>query len=71
MRYYKGMEKKCASCGGTGQLGHFQGISRFIITWEECSDCLGSGIAAVTEQEKKEKNATTTVPPPNTTENQE
>ena len=62
MRYYNGMKNSCKTCGGTGQLGYFQGVSRFIITWEECADCLGSGIDAVTGPEREENPAARTMP---------
>ena len=43
---YKGfMKKPCATCGGTGQIGYFQGESRFLLTWEECPRCSGTGIS--------------------------
>lgn len=31
-------------CGGSGQTGSFRGESRFLITWEGCPDCAGSGV---------------------------
>ncbi len=37
------MKKVCDICGGSGQTGSFQGVSRFVITWEECSECDGKG----------------------------
>jgi DnaJ-class molecular chaperone len=37
------MKKTCDGCGGSGQTGSFQGESRFIITWEECPECCGTG----------------------------
>jgi len=38
-------EKKdiCPVCGGTGQVSFFQGVSRFLLTTEECSECAGTG----------------------------
>lgn len=38
-------EKKevCPTCGGTGDIGFFQGESRFFITREECPACCGLG----------------------------
>jgi DnaJ-class molecular chaperone len=70
MRYYNEMKKTCQTCGGTGQLGHFQGVSRFIITWVECADCLGSGIDTIAEPDNEEKPAAKTLPTSNDTENQ-
>ncbi|MCL1979868.1 MAG: hypothetical protein FWG62_02180 [Proteobacteria bacterium] len=42
---YKKAEKKrvCNTCGGSGQIGYFQGESRFFITREECPACCGVG----------------------------
>jgi DnaJ-class molecular chaperone len=33
----------CPSCGGSGQLGSFGGVSRFVISWDECDECCGTG----------------------------
>lgn len=71
MRYYKGMKNTCQTCGGTGQLGHFQGVSRFIITWVECADCLGSGIDAIAGPENEEKPAAKTIQNSDDPENKE
>jgi DnaJ-class molecular chaperone len=35
--------KVCNTCGGSGEIGFFQGESRFFITREECPACLGLG----------------------------
>jgi len=37
------MRKPCIACGGTGQVAYFQGVSRFLLTWEECPQCGGTG----------------------------
>ncbi len=44
MHYNMNMEEVCDICGGTGQLGIFRGLSRFIMTYEECPECYGTGI---------------------------
>lgn len=44
MLYYDVMEKVCDICGGSGQIGQFLGVSRFVITWEECPECCGTGV---------------------------
>lgn len=36
-------EKICDACSGTGQLQTFKGVSRFLLTAEECPDCAGTG----------------------------
>lgn len=33
----------CNTCGGSGEIGFFQGESRFVITREECPACCGFG----------------------------
>lgn len=38
------MKNPCDICGGSGQLGVFRGLSRFVITWEECPECFGTGL---------------------------
>lgn len=35
--------KVCPTCGGIGEIGYFQGESRFFITREECPNCCGCG----------------------------
>jgi len=36
-------KKVCNTCGGSGEIGFFQGESRFFITREECPACCGLG----------------------------
>lgn len=36
-------KKICNTCGGIGEIGYFQGESRFFITREECPACCGIG----------------------------
>lgn len=36
-------KKVCPTCGGNGEIGYFQGESRFFITREECPVCCGVG----------------------------
>ncbi len=36
-------KKVCQTCGGSGEIGFFQGESRFFITREECPACFGCG----------------------------
>lgn len=33
----------CPTCGGSGEIGFFQGESRFLLTREECPACFGLG----------------------------
>ncbi|KJS03406.1 MAG: hypothetical protein VR65_01775 [Desulfobulbaceae bacterium BRH_c16a] len=34
----------CPGCGGSGQTSYFAGESRFMLTWEDCPDCCGTGV---------------------------
>ncbi|MCP4342249.1 MAG: hypothetical protein GY799_26080, partial [Desulfobulbaceae bacterium] len=34
----------CPGCGGSGQTSYFGGASRFMLSWEDCPDCCGTGI---------------------------
>jgi DnaJ-class molecular chaperone len=34
----------CPGCGGSGQTSFFGGESRFMLTWEDCPDCCGTGV---------------------------
>ena len=50
----------CAGCGGSGQLSFFRGVSRFVMDWEDCPDCFGTGVVqgAGNENEKEGENTT-------------
>jgi DnaJ-class molecular chaperone len=37
------MKKICPICHGSGQLSSFKGVSRFLLSWEECPECGGLG----------------------------
>lgn len=37
------MKKTCEICNGSGQLSSFKGVSRFLLSWEECPRCAGLG----------------------------
>ncbi|MBU0729016.1 MAG: hypothetical protein KKE17_09865 [Proteobacteria bacterium] len=37
------MKKVCEVCGGSGQISYFKGVSRFLLSTEECPQCLGLG----------------------------
>jgi len=46
--YNEGMAKKkqkkmCDVCGGSGQTSFFKGVSRFLLSVEECAECAGTG----------------------------
>jgi len=46
----------CPGCGGSGQTSYFGGASRFMLTWEDCPDCCGTGV--VLDQEKSIQKGT-------------
>jgi len=60
----KEARKICNTCGGNGEIGYFQGESRFFITREECPACYGvgsvldeeSGAPSEQKAEKKEED---------------
>jgi len=33
----------CEFCQGSGQLASFLGVSRFLLTWDDCPQCGGTG----------------------------
>lgn len=37
------MKEVCQFCGGSGQISFFKGVSRFLLSWEECPECAGLG----------------------------
>ncbi len=39
----KTTQKTCEGCGGSGQISFFRGVSRFVMDWDDCPDCLGTG----------------------------
>lgn len=36
--------KICDLCNGSGQISFFQGVSRFLLTVDECPHCAGTGL---------------------------
>jgi DnaJ-class molecular chaperone len=49
------MKKTCEICGGSGQTSYFKGVSRFLLSVEECAVCNGVGYTIVEDDKKKEK----------------
>ncbi len=45
----------CILCNGSGQISYFKGVSRFLLSEEECPECGGTGFIFVDEKEKKQK----------------
>ena len=47
------MKKECDICGGAGQVSFFKGVSRFLLSWEECPECNGIGYTIVRGDDKE------------------
>jgi DnaJ-class molecular chaperone len=45
--------KPCEVCEGSGQVCEFRGVSRFVLTWEDCPACGGMGV--IPDQAEPEK----------------
>ena len=55
----------CPGCGGSGQTSFFGGASRFMLTWEDCPDCCGTGIVLdAPEPEQQDKDDEKDIPEP-------
>ena len=52
------MKKLCAVCEGSGQISYFKGVSRFVVSWDECPECAGLGyiISDNDDGESEEEN---------------
>ncbi|MBW2506715.1 MAG: hypothetical protein JRD19_06585 [Deltaproteobacteria bacterium] len=48
----KDKKKFCEVCGGTGQVSYFKGVSRFLLSNDECAACAGTGYELDTADEK-------------------
>ncbi len=48
--------KVCDTCGGSGEIGYFQGESRFFITREECPACCGLGYVFEEDEDSPEED---------------
>ena len=46
----------CDVCGGTGQVSYFKGVSRFLLSTEECSECAGTGYQLSSAGDKIKNN---------------
>ena len=47
----------CPGCGGSGQTSYFAGESRFMLTWEDCPDCSGTGVLLAENDEKDQESS--------------
>jgi DnaJ-class molecular chaperone len=49
--------KVCEICQGSGQVCEFRGVSRFVLTWDDCPVCGGLGfITEAPEPPEKKEN---------------
>jgi hypothetical protein len=48
-------KKICEICEGSGQVCSFKGVSRFVLSWEDCPLCGGLGFTASTLEQDEEK----------------
>ena len=46
----------CPFCGGSGQQSSFKGVSRFLLSVEECPECAGLGYSVKGEPPPEEPN---------------
>jgi DnaJ-class molecular chaperone len=49
------MKETCPTCGGSGQICFFQGVSRFLLSAEECPSCTGLGVVMADDSDKPQK----------------
>jgi DnaJ-class molecular chaperone len=47
------MKKECDTCGGSGQISYFKGVSRFLLSVEECDVCNGIGYTIVADDDQE------------------
>ena len=52
----KGQKRECEICGGSGQRSFFKGVSRFLLSVEECEECAGTGFQLNAVEDEKENN---------------
>jgi len=53
----KKRKKTCEVCGGTGQISYFKGVSRFLLSTDECEACAGTGCILDAAEQKTEEGA--------------
>lgn len=47
-------KKTCDGCGGSGQISFFRGVSRFVMDWDDCPDCSGTGYVEASASPEKD-----------------
>jgi len=55
----KDSSKTCPVCGGIGRVSFFKGVSRFLLSTEECQECAGTGCQLESEKDQREKQKPT------------
>jgi DnaJ-class molecular chaperone len=53
------MKETCPTCGGSGQICFFQGVSHFLLSSEECPSCTGLGFVRADDSKKPQKSKKT------------
>jgi DnaJ-class molecular chaperone len=48
-------KKSCEICEGSGQVCSFKGVSRFVLSWEDCPLCGGMGFIVSALEPEMEK----------------
>ncbi|MDX1776662.1 MAG: hypothetical protein R3297_08770 [Desulfobulbales bacterium] len=48
------LNKICEICGGSGQVSFFKGVSRFLLSSEECEECAGTGFRLPSGEAERE-----------------
>jgi len=51
------MKKICEVCEGTGQISYFKGVSRFVVSWDECPECSGLGYVFAGDEDAPQPDA--------------
>jgi len=51
------MKTECPTCNGNGQISFFKGVSRFLLSVEECHECGGLGFIIDSEDKPVGKTA--------------
>lgn len=47
------MKRTCELCSGTGQISYFKGVSRFLLSTEDCPECAGLGYILSDNHDKR------------------
>jgi len=50
------MKRECEFCAGSGQISYFKGVSRFLLSVEDCPECCGLGVIVSTDENETKKS---------------